>query len=110
MNIAQPQAIYLKDYKKPNYFIESTKLDFELFEDKTLVHSNLLLVKNEENNDSSLALNGHELQLLKVAVDGVLLSKEEYSLDAEYLTLKNLPSKFTLQITTQNQTPRKYSP
>lgn len=101
MNIAQPQAIYLKDYKKPNYFIESTKLDFELFEDKTLVHSNLLLVKNEENNDSSLALNGHELQLLKVAVDGVLLSKEEYSLDTEYLTLKNLPSKFTLQITTQ---------
>jgi aminopeptidase N len=101
MNKAQPQAIYLKDYKKPNYFIESTKLDFELFEDKAIVRSDLALVINTENNDSSLALNGHELELLGVAIDGVLLSEEEYVLDDEYLILRNLPNTFRLQITTQ---------
>ena len=70
MSNAQPQAIYLKDYQQPNYFIEKTVLDFELFEDKTIVRSTLSLVRNQQNEDASLVLNGHDLELVSIAIDG----------------------------------------
>jgi aminopeptidase N len=101
MNNAQPKAIYLTDYKKPNFFIVETKLKFDLFEDRVLVTSELLLVKNPENSDNSLLLNGHELELMSVAIDGAVLSGAQYVVTAEYLALKDLPDQFSLQIETK---------
>jgi aminopeptidase N len=101
MSNTQPKAIYLADYKKPNYFIEQTKLHFDLFEDKALVTSELSLVRNTENNDNSLQLNGDELELLSVAVNGVVFSSDQYQVTDEYLVLTDLPDKFTLKIETK---------
>jgi aminopeptidase N len=101
MTNTQPKAIYLADYKKPNYFIEETKLHFDLFEDKALVTSELSLVRNTENNDNSLQLNGDELELLSVAVDGVVFSSDQYQVTEEYLVLTDLPDRFTLKIETK---------
>ena len=101
MNNAQPQAIYLKDYKKPNFFIETTKLDFELFETHALVKSELKLIKNIENNDSTLILNGQDLELLKVSVNGVQIGKSDYQLDSESLTLFDLKDECVLSIETK---------
>jgi aminopeptidase N len=101
MNNAQPKAIYLTDYKQPNFFIVETKLKFDLFEDRVLVTSELLLVKNPENSDNSLRLNGHELELMSVAIDGAVLSDAQYVVTAEYLELKDLPDQFSLQIETK---------
>lgn len=100
MSNAQPQAIYLKDYQQPNYFIEKTVLDFELFEEKTIVRSELHLVKNQQNHDANLILNGQELELVSVAIDGRNLDPKEYLLTDDALELKNLPEKLILQIET----------
>ena len=46
MRTEQPQMIYLKDYQAPDYLIDETHLTFELFEDHTLVHAQLLMRRN----------------------------------------------------------------
>jgi aminopeptidase N len=101
MTDTQPKAIYLADYKKPNYFIEKTKLHFDLFEDNALVTSELTLVKNTENNDNSLQLNGYELELLSVAINGVAFTPDQYNVTEDYLVLTELPDNFTLKIETK---------
>ena len=46
MRTEQPQVIYLKDYQAPEYLIDETHLTFELFEDHTLVHAQLVMRRN----------------------------------------------------------------
>ena len=41
MRDATPSAIYLKDYRKPDYLIESVDLEFELQRDQTIVRSRI---------------------------------------------------------------------
>ncbi len=101
MKDASPQAIYLKDYQAPNYFISHTKLTFELFEDHTLVASELSVSRNMQQELAPLVLNGHELELLSVAVDGKALDAQQYTTNAEYLTINELPDSFVLSIQTR---------
>ena len=46
MRTEQPKMIYLKDYQVPDYLIDETHLTFELFDDHTLVHAQLLMRRN----------------------------------------------------------------
>ena len=46
MRTEQPKMIYLKDYQAPEYLIDETHLTFELFEDHTLVHAQLVMRRN----------------------------------------------------------------
>ncbi len=102
MKDAQPKAIFLKDYQAPAYLIEQTQLTFELFEDHALVSSQLKIVANEVvQSNSDLVLDGQELELLSVSIDGVALSESDYLLGADTLTLKDLPKSFTLGIQTK---------
>ncbi len=101
MKDASPQAIYLKDYQAPNYFISHTKLTFELFEDHTIVASELSVTRNTQQQVAPLVLNGHELELLSVAVDGKALNAQQYTTNAEYLTINELPDSFILSIKTR---------
>jgi aminopeptidase N len=104
MKDAQPTAIFLKDYQGPAYLIEETQLTFELFEDHAIVSSNLKIVLNKECKATSvpdLVLDGQELELLSVAVDGVIRSENEYTLTPDTLTLGNLPEQFTLSVQTK---------
>jgi len=46
MRDAQPQTIRLKDYRVPDFLIDTTDLHFDLYEDKTLVRSRLAMRRN----------------------------------------------------------------
>ena len=46
MRTEQPKMIYLKDYQAPDYLIDETHLTFELFEDHSLVHAQLVMRRN----------------------------------------------------------------
>ena len=48
MRTEQPKMIYLKDYQAPDYLIDETHLTFELFEDHSLVHAQLVMRRNPE--------------------------------------------------------------
>ena len=102
MRDAQPNAIYLKDYQPPAYWIETSELTFELQPQATLVTAVLSLVRNPEVSSAGcLRLDGQQLELLSVAIDGVTQDADQYQLDDESLTLNGLQDAHQLTIQTR---------
>lgn len=99
MNQAQPQTIHRKDYRRPDYRIETVDLEFDLQPEATLVKATLAL--KAETSGAPLRLDGEELELLSIAIDGKLLDKAAYAVDAESLTIFIPPANFTLEIVTR---------
>ena len=98
MPTAQPHVIYLKDYQAPDYLIDETHLTFELFEDHSLVHAQLILRRNPARGAGlpPLVLNGQQLELLSVQLDDRSLEVGEYQVDADSLTLQPATERFVL--------------
>jgi aminopeptidase N len=93
------KAVYLKDYKKPNYLISKTFLHFNIYEDYTEVDSTLIVVPNYSTKTApKLVLDGENLTLLKVIVNGVQLSEKKYSVDENSLTLPALKEESDVRI------------
>ena len=95
----QNTTIYLKDYRPPNYWIKRVKLDFVLAETTTITASSTVKRNGEHSDD--LILNGEKLNLKSVKIDGLAIDEQDYQLDAESLTLANLPEQFELEIITE---------
>lgn len=101
MRTEQPKVIYLKDYQAPEYLIDETNLTFELYEDHTLVHAQLVMRRNPERGDGlpPLVLDGQQLELLSVALDDQPLAAGQYQLDENHLTLQPTAKTFTVDST-----------
>ncbi|MHA6193840.1 aminopeptidase N [Pseudomonas wadenswilerensis] len=98
MRTEQPQVIYLKDYQAPEYLIDETHLTFELFEDHTLVHAQLVMRRNPARGAGlpPLVLDGQQLELLSVALDDQALAAGEYQVGDSHLTLQPTAEQFTV--------------
>ncbi len=115
MKNAQARTTYLKDYLPPNFLIETTELDFDLYEDCATVVAKLLFVRNEltgeeakQSASDTLVLNGQDQVLEELILEGKKLEPGDYLLDDETLTIPALASllgraadRFTLQIRTR---------
>ncbi|KAM2938344.1 hypothetical protein FF1_038144 [Malus domestica] len=106
--MAAPKEIFLKDYKMPDYYFDSVDLHFSLGEEKTIVGSKICVFPRVEGSSCPLVLDGTDLKLLSVRINGKDLKacnfycEEDYNLDSRHLTLKSLPSGvFTLEILTE---------
>ncbi|GGY67637.1 aminopeptidase N [Cellvibrio zantedeschiae] len=98
----QPQAIYLKDYKVPDYLIAKTELHVDIYDGYTLVTSNLSLRENPAAQAASqLKLHGTDLELISLAIDGKELAANAYEFGEESLTIKNTPAQFLLTCVTK---------
>ena len=101
MRERQATTTYLKDYRPPNYLIDTTDLKFELDDESTLVSSKLSFRRNPDVkgwNSPALVLDGQELELLAVTLDGEPLSDADYALSTESLTIAKVPDQFVLEI------------
>ncbi len=99
---AIPQVVHLKDYAPPPYRIERVALRFELDERATVVTARLDVRAQEEVGPSRpLVLDGQELDLLSLHLDGRPLDRHEYTLAAESLTLHSPPRAFALEVVTR---------
>ena len=98
MRTEQPKMIYLKDYQAPEYLIDETHLTFELFEDHTLVHAQLVMRRNPARGAGlpSLALDGQQLELLSVKLNDLELTAQDYQLTDSHLTLHPQTEQFVL--------------
>ncbi|MEL7554491.1 MULTISPECIES: aminopeptidase N [Pseudomonas] len=98
MRTDQPKMIYLKDYQAPEYLIDETHLTFELFEDHSLVHAQLVMRRNPARGAGlpPLVLDGQQLELLSVSLSDQALSASDYQLDDSHLTLHPTSASFTL--------------
>jgi aminopeptidase N len=101
-NETAPQAIHLKDYTPPPYRVDSLALRFDLEESATVVHATMRLHANPDAAPGQpLRLDGQELALLALRLNGRELDACDYTLDAEALTLASVPGEFELQIVTR---------
>uniref|UniRef100_A0A6N2L5W5 Puromycin-sensitive aminopeptidase n=1 Tax=Salix viminalis TaxID=40686 RepID=A0A6N2L5W5_SALVM len=97
-----PKEIFLKDYKLPDYYFDSVGLTFLLGEEKTIVSSKITVLPRVEGSSSPLVLDGADLKLLSVKVNGEELKNGDYHLESRHLTILSPPSgKFTLEIVTE---------
>ncbi len=102
--MSQPldNVIYLKDYSATAYVIKKTELTFELAEGDTLVNSLLTVARREGvAAEAPLVLNGEDLTLLSVRIDGEQLAATQYQEAGNQLTMSDLPSEFMLEIETR---------
>jgi aminopeptidase N len=91
------KAIYLKDYKPSDFQIESVALEFELFEEYTLVTNTAHFIKtNPEAKD--LSLDSIDLELLEIHLNTLKLTQTRYNYKDEVLKVLNVPERFSLKI------------
>jgi len=95
MRTETPQAIRLADYRPFPFEIEETELLFKLEPAATRVLATLK-VRRTGHASEPLVLNGERLKLISAAIDGRALTASDYRLDAEFLTLADVPDAFVL--------------
>ncbi|MEP4485163.1 MAG: aminopeptidase N [Halioglobus sp.] len=97
MRDASPSTIFLKDYQVPAFLIDTTDLAFELHETETIVTATLSMRRNPDGESvDSLQLDGQDLELLAISIDGTELPASRYSVNDQGLVLHALPEAFEL--------------
>ncbi|MBA2657514.1 MAG: aminopeptidase N [Tatlockia sp.] len=91
-------TIYRKDYQAPSFIISNVDLDFDLYDDHALVINRMQFKRQAEE---VLHLNGDELELISLKINGRLLEKADYRLETDDLFIDNCPEEFSLEIVTR---------
>lgn len=99
---AQGQAVAIRreDYTAPPYWIDTVELTFDLDPAKTRVLNRMRLRRNADVPAQPLRLDGDELNLARVLVNGQGAS---FRMEGEQLVLDNLPDDFELEVFTTCQ-------
>lgn len=87
---------YAKDYMAPAFEIQSVELDFTLSPTETVVKSHMQVHRLPGKEDTTLLLNGTELQLVSLKLNQA--DWTDFKLSEEGMTLYNLPESFELDI------------
>ena len=88
------QPIRLSDYRAPDYLIDSVALDVSLDRHATRVVSTLSIRPNPTGvQNAPLALDGDELVLERIELDGAALDNAAYEASPSGLTIKNPPQR-----------------
>ncbi|MCX4189356.1 aminopeptidase N [Methylophaga sp. OBS3] len=96
-----PQTIRLADYQPPAYLVDNVTLHFALDPAKTIVSSKLMMRRNPEGQGGELKLDGEQLKLLSIKLDGDTLGANQYQRSDNQLMLPKVPEQFTLEIETE---------
>lgn len=82
-------AVRLADYERYPFAVRETRLAFDIHPGRTVVTNEMTLERTGES--SSLRLDGVDVELESVSVDGRELTGNEYAVDDESLTIFDLP-------------------
>ena len=88
MREGQPQAIEREAYTAPAFWIDTVDLTFDLDPTKTRVLNKMRLRRNPDVAAQPLRLDGEELNLARVLVNG---GGTSFKMDGDVLVLENLP-------------------
>ncbi|WP_291360053.1 MULTISPECIES: aminopeptidase N [Acinetobacter] len=92
--IEADQTIYLKDYQKPSFVVDSIDLNIQVYDDHTLVSSKLEM---QRQTAGDLVLLGRDLELQSIQLNSQPLNASDYILDAEQLVISNAPDQATIE-------------
>ncbi len=91
------EAIYLKDYQKPEFSIKDVELLFDLYEEETVV-MNIMNIVKEKGNISDIELDSIDLELKELYINEMKLNESHYKYENEKLTIFDVPAAFNLKI------------
>jgi aminopeptidase N len=95
MREPQPRTIHLKDYAPPAFRVDTVELDVDIKDDHALVRAKLEVRRNAAG---PLVLDGEELELLSLSVNG---KDAKHEVTPEKLTIDDVPDAFTLETLTR---------
>jgi len=98
-----PKTTHLKDYRPPDYRIETVNLQFDLDETRTTVKSLLTVICCHDRCEGihPFVLFGKDLKLLGMKLDGQALDEQHCKIEGETLTILPVPDRFVLEIETE---------
>jgi len=100
--MTQMQTIYLNDYQPPAFLVEQVSLSFTLQPAATEVVSRVQYRRNPQAaGNNTLSLDGHDMELLCIKLDGKTLATDAYILHEQGLNIDNPPDSFELEVTTR---------
>ncbi len=105
MKPESPRPHRLKDYRPPAYLVDHVDLDVALDPERTEVKAKLRMRRNPAALTASgapLVLDGEQLDLTHIAIDGKTLPPDRYTLGKTTLTIGKVPARaFTLELATR---------
>ncbi len=99
MRTEEPRSVRLKDYRAPDYTVSEIALDFVLEPESTRVTARMKVVRTGAS--VPLVLDGEQLKLVSLAVDGRALGPGEFTVGAETLAIAKVPDRFSLEVVTE---------
>jgi aminopeptidase N len=93
-----PRPVYLKDYRPPDYLVDTLELDFDLDPETTRVKAKLKLRRHPQAAQGApLLLDGEELELTRLLLEGEPIPEGSYWLEGGKLKIAKVPAAFTLE-------------
>ena len=83
-------TVFLRDYRAPAWRVRDVELVFDLDPAATIVAAKLDVEADPDQSGAPLRLDGEGLELLELRVDARVLAPNEYTLDANALTIPGL--------------------
>ena len=93
-----PVVTRLNDYEPPAFVFDQTHLSFDLEPEKTIVKAHYVV---RRTGKGPLVLDGEDIRLISISIDGRSLKRSGYKLDQSKLTLADPGDNFTLDIETE---------
>src|SRR6202451_720227 len=101
MRTEEHRPIRLQDYRPPDWLIETVNLDVSLHPTATTVRAKLKRPPNSAATPAPLVLDGEEMKLKSLALDGKPLPAENFVATPDRLTIAQPPNRpFELEIET----------
>ncbi len=97
---ALPKETFLADYQVPNYLVDHVALHFDLGRSETQVRSVLSMRRNPAGQGGDCLLDGEQLTLQSIKLDGRELQGNEYQRSDKALLISAVPEQFELEIET----------
>ena len=97
MIAAIPTEKFRKDYCPTDFAIARVDLAFELGQDSTLVRSRLEIQRRVAGTSVDLELDGEDLELVSLCLDGETLAEDRYSYSEEVLRIAAVPDTCVLE-------------
>ena len=94
---AAGKAIHRKDYRPYPWLLDQARFRFEIGDESTRVQAELDLRPNPaqrgaaETGSGDIVLDGQDMELISVALDGAPLQGADYTLTADHLIVHNAP-------------------
>ncbi len=90
-------TIYLSDYTPPAYLVDTIDLDIAIFEGFATVSARCAFRLNPAGKGGPLVLDGEELEIESLRIDGRVLADGEYHYAEDKLTIGSVPGVFLLE-------------